>query len=58
MTKLAKIIEEVIAEIIPTSEEREAIAIIIKLQEEIGGHKSTNQPIMDKYEKIIEGLIK
>jgi len=58
MTKLAKIIEEVIAEIIPTSEEREAIARVINIQKEIGGHKSTNQPILDKYEKIVEGLIK
>lgn len=56
MTELKKIIEEKLNEIIPTSEEKEAIQEAIKLEETIGGIKSTN--ILDKYEKIIEGLIK
>ena len=56
MTKLTKLIEKVIADIVPISEEREAISQAIQLQEKFGGSKSVD--ILDKYEKIIEGLIK
>jgi len=55
MTKLSQLFEEVIAEIVPVSEEREAIIEAIKIEEKFGEAKSTN--IIDKYEKIIEGLI-
>ncbi len=56
MTKLKKLINDKINEIVPISEERKAILEAINLEETIGGIKSTN--ILDKYEKIIEGLIK
>jgi len=56
MTKLKKLIGEIVNEIVPITEDREAILESIKLEETFGGIKSTN--ILDKYEKIIEGLIK
>ena len=56
MTKLKKLINEKINEIVPLSEEKRAILEAINLEEKFGGVKSID--ILDKYEKIIEGLIK
>jgi len=56
MTKLKKLIREVVNGVIPISEDRDAILEAINLEETLGGIKSTD--ILDKYEKIIEGLIK
>lgn len=56
MTQLNKLIQDTIAELVPVSEEREAILEAIKLEEKFGESKSIN--ILDKYEEIIEGLIK
>jgi hypothetical protein len=56
MTKLSSLIEEVIVETVPVSEEREAILEAIQLQGKFGNSKTVD--ILDKYEKIIEGLIK
>jgi hypothetical protein len=56
MTKLAELIEKVISEIVLTSKEREAVYQAIQLQERFGSSKSVD--LLDKYEKIIEGLIK
>ncbi len=56
MTKLAKLIDDTIAELVPSSDEKEAILQAIKLQEKFGSGKSID--LLGKYEKIIEGLIK
>ncbi len=56
MTQLAKLIQDTIGELVPVSDEREAIFSAIKLEEKFGESKSIN--ILDEYEKIIEGLIK
>jgi len=56
MTKIKELIEEVITEIVPVSDERAAIFQAIELQEKFGDGKSVD--ILGKYEKIIEGLIK
>ena len=55
-TELRKLIEESVGEVVQVSEERDAIFEAISLEETLGGIKSIN--ILDKYEKIIEGLIK
>jgi hypothetical protein len=56
MTELKKLINEIVNEIVPITDDKEAILESIKLEENFGGMKSTN--ILDKYEKIIEALIK
>ena len=56
MTKLTELIKEIVVELVPVSEEREAIFEAIKLEEKFGRSKSID--ILDKYEKLIEGLIK
>jgi len=56
MIELKKLIEQIVAEIVPISEERKAIFEAIKLEEKFGSGTSVN--LLDKYEKIIEGLIK
>ena len=56
MNKLKELINKIVSEKVPLSEDREAILESIKIEETFGGIKSTN--ILDKYEKIIEGLIK
>jgi len=56
MTKLSNLIEEIIAEKVKDPDEREAILQAMQLQEKFGSGKSVD--ILDKYEKIIEGLIK
>ncbi len=55
MTKLSKLIEDIIKNTISTSEERDAFFQALKLEEKFGGSKSID--ILDQYEKIIEGLI-
>ncbi len=56
MTELPKLIKDTINELVPVSEEREAILQAIKLQEKFGSGKSIN--LLSEYEKIIEGLVK
>jgi len=56
MTQLAKVIQESIARLVPVTEEREAILKAMKLEDNYGKSKSIN--ILDKYEEIIEELIK
>jgi 1-deoxy-D-xylulose 5-phosphate reductoisomerase len=56
MTQLSKLIHDSIAKIVPVSEEREAILQALKDEEMYGGSKSIS--MIDKYEKIIEDLIK
>jgi len=56
MNKLKELIDKVVSEKVPISEDRDAILEAIKIEETFGGIKSTN--ILDKYEKIIESLIK
>lgn len=56
MTKLRDLLKKTITEVVPTSEEREAIIEAIELEEKWGGSKSFG--FIDKYEKILEGLIK
>ncbi len=56
MTKLSQLIGEVISEIVSVSEEKEAILQGIQLQEKFGAGKSVD--LLNKYEKIIDGLIK
>jgi hypothetical protein len=56
MNQLDKLMQDIIKEIVPVSEEREAILGALKLEEKFGESKSIN--ILDKYEEIIEGLIK
>ena len=56
MTQLTNLIEEVVEEVVPTSEEKEAIFQAIQLQEKFGGGNSVN--LLDRYEKIVEGLVK
>lgn len=56
MTELKKLMDETIHDVVAVSEDREAIIEAIKIEKTFGGIKSTN--ILDKYEKIIEGLIK
>lgn len=55
MTQLNKLILETITKIVPVSEEREAILEALKLEEKSAESKAVN---LDKYEEIIEGLIK
>jgi len=56
MTQLSKLIQDSITKLVPGSEEREAILKALKDEEDYGGSKSIG--IVDKYEKIIEDLIK
>ena len=56
MNQLNKLIQDTIMEHVPVSEEREAILQGLKLEDKFGKSKSIN--ILDKYEEIIEGLIK
>ena len=56
MTKISKIIEETIADTVVSKDERDAIFQAVQLQEKFGSSKSVD--LLDKYEKIIEGLIK
>jgi hypothetical protein len=56
ITPLNKLIQETITALVPVSEEREAILEAIKLEDKFGESKSIN--ILDKYEEIIESLIK
>jgi len=55
MTKLIKLIEEVVADVVPV-DERDAIFQAIQIEEKFGSSKSVD--ILDKYEQIIEGLVK
>ena len=56
MNELKKLVNKAVLEKIPLSEDREAILEAINIEENFGGLKSID--ILDKYEKIIEGLIK
>ena len=56
MTELPKLISDIVAEVVPLSEDREAILEAIKMEETFGSSKSVN--LLDKYEKMIEGLLK
>lgn len=56
MTELKNLIEETIKELVPTVELRDAIFQSMDLQKRFGEGKSVD--LLNKYEKIIEGLVK
>ena len=56
MTNLDKLIEETLKEVVPISKDRDAIVLMLELESKIGEMETID--ILDKYEKVIEGLIK
>ena len=56
MTKLNELIEGVVTDVVSEPDTRVAIFQAIQIEEKFGNSKSVD--VLDKYEKIIEGLIR